>query len=104
MINGQLTYPLMKKSENTLNKKGFPLDIRPEICYNYYIMMSHVMSTLKRTKNLLIMENIICVYAYAVELADLSVLSFMPSAEKNFVKWGIKLHFPLTLTSGICYN
>ena len=101
MIKGHITQLVTKK----VSIKGdFPLTNRYQICYNYYIMMSHVMLTLKRTKNLLIMENIICVYAYAVELADLSVLSFMPSAEKNFVKWGIKLHFPLTLTSGICYN
>jgi hypothetical protein len=105
MINGQLTYPMMKKSENTLNKKGFPLDIRPEICYNYYIMMSHVMLTLKCTINNLIMkENILCVLIYAVEIVVLSALSCLPKTEKKFVNWGNKCHFPLTLTSGICYN
>ena len=72
---------MMKKSENNLNKRGFPLDIRPEICYNMCIMMSHVMLTLKCTKNNLIMENILCVYA--VEIADLSVLSCLPSAERT---------------------
>ena len=94
---------MMKKSENTLNKKGFPLDIRPKICYNMCIMMSHVMLTLKFTINNLIMkENILCVYA--VEIVDLSVLSCLPKTEKKFVNWGNKCHFPLTLTSGICYN
>ena len=109
-------------------------------------MMSHVMLTLKRTNNLLIMENIICVsdaelvdlselfslpsvertlkvatlkftinnlimkenilcvLIYAVEIVVLSALSCLPKTEKNFVKWGNKLHFPLTLASGICYN
>ena len=144
MINGHVTYSMTKKSENTLNKKGIPLDIRPKICYNMCIMMSHVMLTLKRTNNLLIMENIICVSdaelvdlselfslpsvertlkvatlkftinnlimkenilcVYAVEIVDLSVLSCLPKTEKKFVNWGNKCHFPLTLTSGICYN
>ena len=85
MINGHVTYSMTKKSENTLNKKGIPLDIRPKICYNMCIMMSHVMSTLKCTINNLIMkENILCVYA--VEIADLSVLSCLLKTEKNLRK------------------
>ena len=88
---------MMKKSENKLNKRGFPLDIRPKICYNMCIMMSHVMLTLKCTKNNLIMkEYILCVLIYAVEITDRSVLSCLPKTEKKFVKRGIKLHFPLT--------
>ena len=86
----------MKKSENKLNKRGFPLDIHPKICYNMCIMMSHVMLTLKCTKNNLIMENILCVLIYAVEITDLSVLSCLPKTEKKFELRGINLHFPLT--------